>query len=91
MAAGAPICTYLNKMHLLRQYQEVLPVLNCRSRRDIVNQLDFLLREPDGLERLGQVGRDWIYTFYSKRSTVATQMRAFQTFLSARENGIAAV
>lgn len=82
MAVGSPILTYLNESRLLEQYPEIPPVVNCKTREEIIEKVTALFRNPERLRKLGTDSRMWIKKHHSKDSTVNLQVTEFRRFLT---------
>ncbi len=84
MAVGAPILTYLDESRLLKQYQEMPPVINCATRQVIVEKLGQLVRAPATLVELGTASRAWIKKYHGKDETVDLQIEQFRQMIAKR-------
>ena len=82
MAVGSPILTYLNESLLLEQYPEIPPVVNCKTREEIIEKVSALFRNPERLRKLRTDSRMWIKKHHSKDSTVNLQVTEFRRFLT---------
>lgn len=89
MAVGKPICTYLNEEEIVSRYQEMPPIINCRSETEIVERMTVLMRESDELKRMGLKSREWIKKHHASETTVAAQVNVFKKYLdNARRDRI---
>jgi glycosyltransferase involved in cell wall biosynthesis len=85
MAVGRPILTYLDEKRLLKQYSVCPPVVNCRTKDEIISRLQTLLNNPDKLKILGESSRAWIKKFHSKEETVNAQVGQIRSFAPIHE------
>ncbi|NET57859.1 MAG: glycosyltransferase [Symploca sp. SIO2E6] len=81
MAVGSPICTYLDENQILKQYQEVPPVVNCQTEEEIFAKVTAIIENPARLAELSTASINWIKKYHSSQDTVATQLLNYQKYL----------
>jgi hypothetical protein len=64
LCMGKPVLTYLAPFNLLG-YPSPPPILNARTKADIVTQLEFCVSQPASLERIGEESARWYADVYS--------------------------
>jgi len=78
MAVGRPILTYLDEEQISRQYPECPPVINCRTKEEIVAAMTNLVSSSKRIKELGCSSREWIKKHHSKSSVVNAQIDQFR-------------
>jgi len=81
MAAGVPVCSYLDEDAMLDRYGSCPPLMNCRTEGQIVQEVSHAIRNPAQLKALGEAGRAWIKQHHSARETVEKQLQAYRPIL----------
>jgi hypothetical protein len=81
MAVGVPICTYLDEYQMRQLYDEVPPVINCKTDEDIVANIIKLIEEPSILEELSVTSRHWIKKNHGSLDTINTQILHYKNYL----------
>jgi glycosyltransferase involved in cell wall biosynthesis len=85
LAAGAPMCTYLDEALLSAALPVPPPVINCRSEEEIFSRLLPFLEEPQRLREVAEAGRRWIATYHRGQDVARAQARVFLEFLASRQ------
>lgn len=80
-----PVITYLDEKQLLPVYPQLPPVLNGRTREDLVRLLSEAIANPANLKALGLQGRQWVERCHNGMETVDRQLRVFSDVLRRRE------
>ncbi len=70
LCMGKPVLTYLAPFNLFG-YPSPPPILNARTKPDILEQLDFCVSQPSALERIGEESARWYATVYSSENLVS--------------------
>jgi len=81
MSVGVPVCTYLNPELLKGLFDELPPVINCKTEEDIFNKLENLINHPSTLEELGVESRMWVKTYHSGREVIEAQVKQYMKFI----------
>lgn len=85
MAVGAPVLTYLNEAMALDVYGEFPPIVNCKTREEIVKHVSLLFKNPNELKELGIKARVWIKKYHGKNNTVNLQLKQFRIAFENRK------
>jgi hypothetical protein len=85
MAAGAPVCTFLNPELMEGLFEQMPPVINCADENEIVVSLGRLLANPQKLATLKTASRNWIKRHHSGGQVVKAQVQEFEKFLRHAE------
>ena len=83
MAVGSPVCTFLDETRIRRQYPEMPPVVNCRSEREIVQNLPALIASPHRLFELGAACRAWMKRYHTRDAVIGAQIEQYRRFRCA--------
>jgi hypothetical protein len=81
MAVGAPICTYLDENKIGELYDEVPPVVNCRTEEEVVTSITDILKNPTKLDHLRKASRKWIKKYHSSQETITIQVSSYIDFI----------
>ena len=57
MAVGAPICTYLDEDKIGGLYNEIPPVINCKTEEEVLIKIKDILKDPIKLNNLREASR----------------------------------
>lgn len=77
MAAGVPVCTYLDEELASRSFPRVPPILNCKNEEEIIETLTHYISDRSLLGRRSEATRIWTETYHSAAATVAAQVEVF--------------
>lgn len=77
LAAGAPVCTYLDEGAMLARYGEAPPVVNCRTTEEVVEKVGHLFRSEEAASRMRAASKAWIERYHSGMDTASTQARYY--------------
>jgi hypothetical protein len=88
MAVGAPVCTYLDEAHIHKWYDEIPPVINCRTEEEIVSRLTDIIEKPSMLQDVSLASRDWIKKNHNALQTMEVQLLNYQKYMekSGKDN-----
>jgi len=81
MAVGAPICTYLDENKIGELYNEVPPVINCRTEEEVVTSITDILKNPTKLDNLQTASRKWIEKYHNSKETIEIQVSDYIHFM----------
>ena len=84
MAAGVPVCSYLDEAAMQAHYGSCPPLVNCRTQSEIVLKMKGLIGNPEQLKDLGEAGRAWIKKHHSAAETIERQMQVYEPVLCPR-------
>lgn len=81
LAAGRPVCTYLNNQEVIAAYGEVPPVVNCHTEDEIINSLSELFDQPERIAEIGKASAEWIKNYHSGLMTAKIQGEQYMALL----------
>ena len=81
MAVGAPICTYLDEDKIGELYNEIPPVINCRTEEEVVTSITDILKNPTKLDHLRAASRKWIEKYHNSKETIEIQVLDYIGFM----------
>ena len=81
LAAGVPVCTYLNEAMLEGLYEEMPPALNCKTEDEIHTCLATLMDSNEELEKIRKASRDWVEVHHSGNDLAEMQAQLFLSTL----------
>ena len=81
MAVGAPICTYLDEDKIAELYNEIPPVINCRTEEEVLTRIADILNNPVKLDHLRAASRKWIKQYHSSKETIEIQVSGYTDFM----------
>ena len=84
MAVGAAICTYLDEDKIGELYDEVPPVINCKTEEEILTRIIEILKNPNKLDKLQIASRKWIKKFHSSKETTEIQLSGYIDFMEKK-------
>lgn len=78
MALGLPVCTYLKESEMRGRYTEAPPVINCRTKYEILNKMKQIIDSPTILTNLSVASLNWFKKYHGSAETVRIQLSIFK-------------
>ena len=77
LAAGRPVCTYLNEDEIKAAYGEVPPIINCHTVDEITEKLDALFSSHELREDMEKKSVVWMKKYHSGTDTALKQAACY--------------
>ena len=84
MAVGAPICTYLDEDKIGGLYNEIPPVINCKTEEEVLIKIKDILKDPIKLNNLREASRKWIKKYHNSKDTIEIQVSNYIKFMETK-------